>query len=70
MILSNEKIYDMITQLYRNIESTNTLTIILGMLLIAEIIAIILIGKETEKLAKKIKQIENKKSLDNQGTKD
>ena len=66
MIYSNERIYETLIDFCKKVEDLNALTVILGIIAIAEIIAIILIGKETEKLAKRIEQLENKKSLDKQ----
>ncbi len=66
MIYSNERIYETVIDFCKKVEDLNALAVILGIIAIAEIIAIILIGKETEKLAKRIEQLENKKSLDKQ----
>ena len=67
MIDSNEKIYDLFADLSNKIEDLSTLTVILGAIAIAEIIAIVLIGRETEKLTKRIEQLECKKSSEEQG---
>lgn len=67
MIYSNEKIYDLFADLSNKIEDLSTLTVILGAIAIAEIIAIVLIGRETEKLTKRIEQLECKKSSEEQG---
>lgn len=67
MIYSNEKIYDLFAGLSNKIEDLSTLTVILGAIAFAEIIAIVLIGRETEKLTKRIEQLECKKSSEEQG---
>lgn len=65
MLYENTNIYETIKNLSERIDDLNAIILILGIIIIAEIIAIILIGKDAEKLAKKIEQFENK-NLDKQ----
>lgn len=66
MLYENTNIYETIKNLSERIDDLNAIILILGIIIIAEIIATILIGKDAEKLAKKIEQFENK-NLDKQG---
>ena len=65
MLYENAKIYETIKNLSERIDNLNAIILILGIIIIAEIIAIVLIGKDAEKLAKKSEQFENK-NLDKQ----
>lgn len=66
MLYENTNIYETIKNLSERIDDLNAIILILGIIIIAEIIAIVMIEKDTEKLAKEIKQFKNK-NLDEQG---